>query len=109
MNYPHVADPANDSARPVYYRATFSLPAPLAKDISRLAKRLGVSQSAMLTELLTLPIAAMCDVIDTVPQVGVTPDQVKRARGKSAALVRDVVQHAQSLLGSLDASDADNH
>jgi hypothetical protein len=100
MNNPKPADDAGTVARPVFYRATFSLPAPLARDISHLAKRLGVSQSAMLTELLTEPILAMREVIDAIPQVGVTPDDVKRARGKSVALIRDVVQHAQSLLNT---------
>jgi hypothetical protein len=106
MSKPQHADGTETVARPVFYRATFSLPAALAKDISHLAKRLGVSQSAMLAELLTEPVAAMREVIDTIPQVGVTPTDVKRARGKSAALIRDVVQHAQSLLAT-ELSDED--
>lgn len=100
MNKPHHADGTETVARPVFYRATFSLPAPLAKDISHLAKRLGVSQSSMLAELLTEPLAALREIIDTVPQVGVMPADIKRARGKSAALIRDAVQQAQSLLAS---------
>lgn len=87
------------------YRATFSFPAPLATDISQLAKRLGVSQSALLTELLAEPVRVMLDVVSEIPQVGVTPDHVKRARGKSAELVRHAVQNAQSLVSQLDAED----
>lgn len=79
------------------YRATFTLPAPLATDISRLAKRLGVSQSSLLTELLTDPIAAMCDVVDGIPQVGVTSEHIHRARGKSAALIKRAVAEALAL------------
>lgn len=109
MNKPaYHADGSETVATPVRYRATFSFPAPLATDIARLAKRLGVSQSSLLTELLTEPIAAMLDVIDTIPQVGVTPDHIKRARGKSAALIRDVVQQAQAVVTQLDAED-DGH
>jgi hypothetical protein len=95
------ADETETVATPVRYRATFTFPADLATDINRLAKRLGVSQSSLLTELLGDPIRAMLEVIDEIPQVGATPDHVKRARGKSAALIRDVVQQAQAVVASL--------
>lgn len=108
MTNPNIADGTETVAGVVRYRATFTLPAPLAKDISRLAKRLGVSQSSLLTELLTEPIAAMLDVLDTIPQVGMTVDHVKRARGKSAALIRDVVSQAQAVVAQLEADDAAN-
>jgi hypothetical protein len=80
-----------------YYRATFSLPAQLAKDIARLSKRLGVSQSAFLSELLKDPIAAMLDIIDELPQAGATPDDLKRAKGKSKVYIEQIVQEATSL------------
>lgn len=107
MSKPHQNDafPVADQLR---YRATFSLPAKLAQDINRLAKRMGVSQSALLTELLSDPIDAMCDVIDQLPTVGATPDDVKRAKGKSLALIKDVVQQAQTLIADELADDSRN-
>ena len=108
MNKPILDHDVGTAVRPVFYRATFSLPADLAKDISHLAKRLGVSQSAMLTELLTEPVAAMRAVIDAIPQVGVTSVDVKRARGKSVALIRDAVQQAQLLLATDLADDGNS-
>jgi hypothetical protein len=102
MRKPSQTD-AFPAAKPLCYRATFSLPAELARNINRLAKRMGVSQSALLTELLTEPIDAMCGVIDEIPTAGATPDDVKRAKGKSIALIRDVVQQAQALTTELDA------
>ena len=105
MNKPYLADGSETVATTARYRATFSFPAPLATDISRLAKRLGISQSALLTELLAEPVAAMLDVIDTIPQVGVTPDHIKRAKGKSVALIRDVVQQAQAVVAHLETDD----
>lgn len=89
---------APDARQGPRFRATFSFPADLAKDISKLAKRLGVSQSALLTELLTDPIAAMVSIIDEIPQTGVRPDAVKRARGRSVDLIRRAVTEAQQLV-----------
>jgi hypothetical protein len=60
----------------------------------------------MLTELLAVPIAVMRDTIDAIPQVGAVPADIKRARGKSVALIRDVIQHAQSLLPADPADDS---
>lgn len=94
------ADGSETVATEVRYRATFTFPAPLARDINRLAKRLGVSQSAMLTELLTEPVAAMCSIIDTLPSAGATEDDVRRAKGRSVALIKDVVDQAQALMWS---------
>jgi hypothetical protein len=44
----------------------------------------------------------MLDVVGEIPSVGVTPDHVKRARGKSVDLIRDAVQQAQSLVTELE-------
>lgn len=94
---------ATDAATPdarqgLRFRATFTFPADLARDISRLAKRLGVSQSSLLTELLTDPIAAMLAVIDEIPATGVEPDAIRRARGRSVDLIRRAVSEAQQLV-----------
>lgn len=104
MNKHKQAD-AFPAAKTVCYRATFSLPAKLAQDINRLAKRMGVSQSALLAELLTDPIAAMCEVIDQIPPTGATTDDVKRAKGKSVALIRDAVRSTQELARELGYDD----
>ena len=99
-------DDAFPAAKILHYRCTFSLPATLAKDIARLAKRMGVSQSSMLAELLTDPITAMCDIIDEIPDKGATADDVKRARGKSLSIIKDVVQQAQA--AAAEVTDANN-
>ena len=106
MNKPiRTADGSETVATPVRYRATYSLPAPLCKDISRLAKRLGVSQSALLSEILPDAITAMLEVLDAIPVVGVTPDHIKRARGKSLAIIRDVITQAQEVVQQAEADD----
>jgi hypothetical protein len=94
--------PKQTDAFPVpHYRATFSLPAPLAKDLNEVAKRMGVSQSALLSELLAGPIAAMREVMDQLPAIGASGDDVKRARGKSVDLIRGAVREAMDLVGEL--------
>lgn len=87
-----------------HYRATFSLPASLAKDINRLAKRLGVSQSSMLSELLKEPIASMLDILDELPTQAATDGDVKRAKGKSVAYIEAIVAEAASLAAEARAT-----
>lgn len=98
MNKPSPDHSPQTTTRPPYYRATFSLPAHLATDISRLAKRMGVSQSAMLSELLQDPIAAMCAIIDSLPQAAATKDDVRRAKGKGLEYIRKAMAEAQQLV-----------
>lgn len=107
MSKPKQSD-AFPAASTVRTRVTFTMPASLARDINRLARRMGVSQSAFISELLTDPILAMCDVIDAIPETGATADDVKRARGKSVALIRDVIEQAQAVARE-SSDDAPDH
>lgn len=88
------------------YRATFSLPAGTAVALNRVAKRLGVSQSALLGELLSEPIAALDAMLDSVP-LQPTRDDVLRARGRSAELVRSAVANALAVVDAIE-SPTDN-
>lgn len=93
-----MSKPTRRKKSPVpFHRATFSLPADLAADIARLSKRLGVSQSAFLAEMLKDAVAAMLDIIDQLPEQGATPSDLKRAKGKSKKYITQIVQEAQSL------------
>jgi hypothetical protein len=96
MNKPTPVAP-KPARKPVHYRATFSLPAPLAIDIQRLSKRLGVTQSAFLTEMLTDAVAAMVDILDQLPPQHATEGDVRRARGKSREYIHSIVAEAQQL------------
>jgi hypothetical protein len=83
------------------FRATFTLPATLARQISHIAKRMRVSQSALLTQLLLEPVDAMTQVLDQLPEVA-TESDAARARGTSAELIRRAVAEAQDLVNELD-------
>lgn len=80
------------------FRASFTLPADVAKRLSRVSKRLGVSQSAFLGELLDEPLKAMEAVLDEIPAVGVQPEHLVRASGRSVALVERAVADALAVV-----------
>jgi hypothetical protein len=90
------ADGSETVAKPTMHRATFTLPADLARNLSALSKRMGVSQSAIVVDLLQEPIAAIAAIIDDLPPAP-SPDDVKRARGRSLQLIEDVMHEATSL------------
>jgi hypothetical protein len=87
---------------PRFKRTTLSIPTETAERIERLARRMGVSQSAFVAELLAEPIAAMASIIDALPEQGATRHDVKRARGRSLDLIRNVVSQAQEVLQEVD-------
>lgn len=85
------------------YRASFTFPAPLAKDLTYTAQRLGVSQSALLVELLSQPITYMADLMRSLPEFEVpTEEQVKRARGDSVAVIRERIAEARAMIADVE-------
>lgn len=79
-------------------RVTFSLPVETSDRITRLARRMGVSQSSFVAELLAEPIKAMAAIIDALPEQGATDTDVKRARGRSLRFIEAAVSEAQALV-----------
>lgn len=90
------ADGTETLARPVMHRCTFSLPPDLAGNILSLSKRMGVSQSSIVAELLQEPVAAIAAIMDDLPPAP-SPEDVKRARGRSLKLIEDAMHEAMSL------------
>jgi hypothetical protein len=72
------------------YRTSLSLPAELAVGINLLAKRLGISQSALVTALLSETISDCQLLLDELPE-NPDPDLVRRFRGKSIEVVNEAV------------------
>lgn len=79
------------------YRASFSLPVSLAVGINRVAKRLGVSQSAFVTELLSEAVADIERLLNLLPP-SPTSDDVLRLRGASASVIRARIREAQQFV-----------
>jgi hypothetical protein len=77
------------------YRCTFSLPCELAIAISRVSKHVGVSQSALLAELIGAPMADLLRLVELAPAPGDTsPESMARLRGESVSLVQRRVSEA---------------
>lgn len=84
------------------FQCSFTLPAETAKDISYIAKRMGISQSALLAQLMAKPIADLRALIDLVPDLkSATPDQVLRFRGASADVIADLVRDAMKSIAGV--------
>jgi len=79
------------------YRATFTLSAPTATGISYIAKRMGITQSALLNQLLAQPIADLKALLETIPP---TPDHesVLRMRGASVDVINRRITELQGVL-----------
>lgn len=80
-------------------RTSFSLPPDLVSDLSYVSRRLGVSRSGLVSELLGSVVGSYAQILNDLPEGpdGLSEVDVKRFRGASAALVRERVQSAKDL------------
>lgn len=76
----------------------------LVADLDNVAGRLGVSRSAIISELLAAPVSDMRAMLDQLP-LNPTPADVVRFRGASAEVVRDRLSNLQGIADDL-LSDA---
>jgi len=72
----------------------------LASDLDHVAARLGVSRSAIISELLSAPVADMRAMLDQLP-LNPTPADVVRYRGASAEVVKDRLTNLQGIADDL--------
>jgi hypothetical protein len=82
-------------------RLSFSLPKSLARDLTYMAKRMGVSRSALVGQLLA-EVPSLAAVMRLLPESGATADDVVRARGASVALVNQRVAEFRGLIAGID-------
>jgi hypothetical protein len=92
----------HDPPPPGTYRATFTLPRELAKDLNHVAKMLGLSQSALLVQLLEQPMADLVRLVQTIPPDAAPPEAARRLRTDSATRIREVVQDALRAADALE-------
>lgn len=88
------------------YRCTFTLPCKLATDISYVARRLGLSQSALLSTLLAEPIADISKLVAVLPidqtSEPVVSSVVQRLRGASVDILKARIHEALEAARTLD-------
>jgi hypothetical protein len=84
-------------------KISVSIPSPLLDDLQYLSGRLGVSRSALITELLGEALPAVAGLLRSVPE-GASPDEAKRFRGASVDIIRERVAEAQRLADEYEAA-----
>lgn len=76
------------------YRTSLTLPADLAVGLNHLAKQLGISQSALVTALLSQAIPNLQKLVSLADSDGTEQEKAKRFRGASIDYVLDAVKKA---------------
>ena len=72
-------------------RMSFSLPREFQRDLDYLSERMGISKSALLSDLLTAPLHDLRELVASVPPQP-TEDDLLRARGRSHALIQGRIE-----------------
>lgn len=77
-------------------RVTMSLPGQLAVDLAAIARRLNITTSALVAQLLVEPVADLRKLIELVPEdaESLSAEQTRRLRGASADLIAQRVADA---------------
>lgn len=81
-------------------KISVSLPTPLVADLDYLSKRMGVSRSALIGELMTDAAAEMRRLLQLVPP-NPTPSDVLRMRGQSEDVIRQRLSSLQGMTNDL--------
>lgn len=83
-------------------RITLSIPTATAEAMASIARRLHISRSALIAELLAEPIAELEKLVDLIPHGPTSEGDVKRFRGASIELIGKLVAEAQEAVSDLD-------
>jgi len=78
-----------------------SIPAPLLDDLQYLSARLGVSRSALISELLGDTVPVVADLLRMHPADD-SPDELRRFRGASIDVIRGRIAELQSAVTSFE-------
>jgi len=81
-------------------RMSFTLPPQLRADLDYLSSRLGVTKSALVSELLTSPLHDLRQLVESVPD-NPTQEDLIRARGTSNELITQRLQSYRKIEGDL--------
>lgn len=81
-------------------RMSFTLPPQVRADLDYLADRLGVTKSALVAEMIGVPLRDLVSLVEMVPD-NPSADDVLRARGKSNELISKRLQSYRKLEGDL--------
>lgn len=81
-------------------RVSFTVPPQIRQDLDYLADRLGVTKSALVSELLAPALSDLRSLMELVPK-NPTPEDVLRARGESNKLISQRLRNLRRIEGDL--------
>lgn len=84
-------------------RCSFSLPTKIASDLAYVSESMGVSQSALLSQIAGESIVMMADLLRSVGSDLSSPEVIKRLRGESVQFIEKEVSHFMSVLDEFDS------
>lgn len=79
---------------------TFTVPPSIRQNLDYLSARMGVTKSALVSELLATPLGDLRDLMDMVPE-NPTEADLLRASGKSNELIAARLRSLRSIEGDL--------
>lgn len=83
-------------------KISITVPPELVADLDYVSRRLGVSRSALISEILPESLGIMRSMLEQVP-LNPTPEDVLRFRGESAELVRGKIESLKGMTDDLFA------
>lgn len=83
-------------------KISITVPPELVADLDYVSGRLGVSRSALISEILPESLGIMRSMLEQVP-LNPTPEDVLRFRGESADLVRGKIESLKGMTDDLFA------
>lgn len=86
-------------------KTSMSLTPGVYANLCTISTRLGVSRSALVSELLSDPLEEMCKLFEHVPAAPTVADLV-RFRGESMRVVQERIASMDALVDSIAAKDA---
>lgn len=86
-----------------FQRVTVTLPAVTVDNLSYVAERMALSRSALMGEILGEPAADLRVLVDSVPGADASEEEIRRARGASAELIRRRIREAMEEVQGLDS------
>jgi predicted DNA-binding protein len=81
-------------------RVTFTVPPQIRQNLDYLSSRMGITKSALVSELLGSPLGDLRDLMEMVPE-NPTEADLLRASGKSNQLIAARLRSLRSLEGDL--------
>ena len=77
-------------------KITFSLPEKLVEDLDYISKRIKVTRSALLSQLVEEPVGTLRELVASVPE-NPTEEDIIRAKGRSLSVIEERVNTVKGL------------